>query len=127
MQGLNTKIAAIAGLLLIATALALQFSKTSAPPRESARSSESPNLPATSAASPQTVPAREVSVSSIASQTEGKLAGSAEEIIAKIKNALAHSGSRHTYATFSKLSETVDASNVREVLAFVQTLAKPQE
>src|SRR5205814_5743540 len=88
MRGLNTKIAAIAGLLLIATALALQFSKTSAPPRESARSSESPNLPATSAASPQTVPAREVSVSSIASQTERKLAGSAEEIIAKIKNAL---------------------------------------
>src|SRR2546423_14874397 len=51
----------------------------------------------------------------------------AEEIIAKIKSALSHSGSRHTYATFSKLSETVDPSNLREVLAFVQTLPKPQE
>src|SRR6266446_5239486 len=52
---------------------------------------------------------------------------SAENIIAKIKSALTHSGSRHTYATFSKLSETVDATNIREVLAFVQTLPKPQE
>src|SRR5438309_4776373 len=46
---------------------------------------------------------------------------SSEEIIAKIKSALTRSASRHTYATFSKLSEIVDASNVREVLAFVQT------
>src|SRR5213075_3223877 len=49
------------------------------------------------------------------------------EIIAKIKEALTHSGSRHAYATFSKLSETVDAQNVREVLAFVETLPKVQE
>ena len=54
-------------------------------------------------------------------------ADSTENIIAKIKAALAHSSSRHTYATFSKLAEMVDAKNVRELLAFVQTLPKPQE
>src|ERR1700738_879651 len=47
-------------------------------------------------------------------------------IIAKIKDARLHSFSRHTYATFTKLAETVDASNIREVLAFVETLP-PQE
>src|SRR6266404_3071870 len=59
--------------------------------------------------------------------TEPAPAASSENIISKIKTALAHSGSRHTYATFSKIAETVDAENVRKVLAFVQTLPKPQE
>ncbi len=59
--------------------------------------------------------------------TEPAVAASSENIISKIKTALTHSGSRHTYATFSKIAETVDAKNVREVLAFVQTLPKPQE
>src|SRR6266403_1556560 len=52
---------------------------------------------------------------------------STENIIAKIKAALGNFNSRHAYATFSKLAETIDANNVREVLAFVQTLPKPQE
>src|SRR3979409_910095 len=51
---------------------------------------------------------------------------STAQIIARIKDARLHSFSRHTYATFSKLAETVDASNIREVLAFVETLP-PQE
>ncbi|HEY2614736.1 MAG TPA: hypothetical protein VGI42_03440, partial [Chthoniobacterales bacterium] len=52
---------------------------------------------------------------------------SSDSIISKIKTALLHPGSGHTYATFSKLAESVDATNVRDVLAFVQTLSKPQE
>jgi len=41
--------------------------------------------------------------------TEPTVAASSENIISKIKTALTHSGSRHTYATFSKIAETVDA------------------
>ena len=59
--------------------------------------------------------------------TKPEAAASSENIISKIKVALANSGSRHTYATFSKLAEEVDAKNVSEILAFVQTLAKPVE
>ena len=65
--------------------------------------------------------------SSRSSPNSSSSSASSGEIIAKIKSALTRSASRHTYATFSKLSEAVDASNVREVLAFVQTLPKPQE
>src|SRR5205814_5692891 len=54
-------------------------------------------------------------------------ADSAENIIAKIKTGLTQFNSRHAYATFSKLAEAIDSSNVRDVLAFVQTLPKPQE
>src|SRR4051794_7693902 len=37
---------------------------------------------------------------------------SAENIIAKIKAGLTQFNSRHAYATFSKLAETTDASNI---------------
>src|SRR5437763_448075 len=70
------------------------------------------------------VPSRDVA---IASDSPTAVATSSVSIIFKIKAALGHSGSRRTYATFSKLADTVDAKNVREVLAFVQTLPKPQE
>ena len=70
------------------------------------------------------VPSRDVVV---APDSQTAVAISSESIIFKIKAALGHSGSRRTYATFSKLADTVDAKNVREVLAFVQTLPKPQE
>src|SRR5690242_17261742 len=52
---------------------------------------------------------------------------SAENIIAKIKAGLTQFNSRHAYATFSKLAEEIDEKNARDVLAFVQTLPKPQE
>ena len=125
---MNTKIAAVLGLGLIAAAIVLQLSQNSTPAHhESAAKTESPPALATPEFPVDSASVGEISKPSIASQNERALSSSTEEIIAKIKSALTHSGSRHTYATFSKLSETVDASNVRELLAFVQTLPKPQE
>src|SRR3984893_18174672 len=82
----------------------------------STETSTSPHSPA--------VPSRDVVVEPDSSTAA---VPSSESIFFKIKAALGHSGSRRTYATFSKLADTVDANNVREVLAFVQTLPKPQE
>ena len=65
------------------------------------------NLPAVSSRNP---------LAPSASAAPDAAADSPQNIIAKIKAALTHSSSRHTYATFSKLAETVDATNVREVL-----------
>src|SRR5437763_1534866 len=78
---------------------------------ESAAKTESPPALATPEFPVDSASVGEISKPSIASQNERALSSSTEEIIAKIKSALTHSGSRHTYATFSKLSETVDASN----------------
>src|SRR3954467_7089579 len=52
---------------------------------------------------------------------------SAQNIIAKIKAGQIQFNSRRAYATLSKIVESIDASNVREVMAFVQTLPKPEE
>src|SRR5437870_1489353 len=49
---------------------------------------------------------------------------SSENIIADLKAALAHSGSRHSYAAFSKLVESLDEKHVQEALAFAQNLPK---
>src|SRR6267143_4676357 len=92
------------------------------PPRNNTRSSAEP---AANSLNSSPVLARIPGVAS--NSTEPAIAASSENIISKIKTALTHSGSRHTYATFSKIAETVDAKNVRDVLAFVQTLPKPQE
>jgi hypothetical protein len=48
-------------------------------------------------------------------------------IIARMKAALGRPNSRHTYATFSKLADSIDPKNVREVLAFADGLQNPQE
>ena len=52
---------------------------------------------------------------------------SAEQIIESIKAAVARPDTRHTYVTFSKLAESVDEKNVREVLAFAQNLPRQQD
>src|SRR5436309_1308665 len=125
---MNTKIAAMIGVVLIAAALALQFSNKSIPPRESAAKPAAASLATTPLPlASSSVPSDDHAATSVASKNQSAAPSSTQEIIAKIKEALSHSGSRHTYATFSRLSETVDPSNVREVLAFVQTLPKPQE
>ncbi|MBA2585913.1 MAG: hypothetical protein H0U99_05455, partial [Chthoniobacterales bacterium] len=54
-------------------------------------------------------------------------APSAEQIVAEIKAATLRPSSRHSFATFNKLAEAIDENNVRDVLAFVQTLPKQQE
>src|SRR3954469_10583390 len=84
---------------------------------EPATSTDLPNLPAVSTQSgPSAKPNNPAASTS-----------SAQDIIAKIKAGLTQSNSRRAYATFSKLAELIDASNVRDVLAFVQTLPKPEE
>src|SRR3954470_6448198 len=85
------------------------------------------NEPATSAdpVNPRAVPPKQSAAPSKSNPSAP--VDSAENIIAKIKTGLTQFNSRHAYATFSKLAEAIDSSNVREVLAFVQTLPKPQE
>src|SRR4051812_5231676 len=125
---MNTKIAAVIGFALIGAAFALQLSHKPAPVLESRAIPQEPAVAATPVSIAPGPAFEEKSTRSLASHNQrGVTSSSAAEIIAKIKEALSHPGSRHTYATFSKLSETVDASNVRELLTFVQTLPKPQE
>ncbi|MGZ5503218.1 MAG: hypothetical protein ACXWGY_01030, partial [Chthoniobacterales bacterium] len=63
-----------------------------------------------------------------AETTEPELSdNSAADIISRMKAALGRPPNRKTYATFSKLADSIDAKNVREVLSFVETLQKPQE
>ena len=92
------------------------------PPRQNTPSSTEP---AANSLRPAPVSPRIPGVTSDSTAPAGP--ASSENIISKIQAALTRSGSRHTYATFSKIAETVDATNVGEVLAFVQTLRKPQE
>ena len=92
-------------------------------PQSSSRSS-SESVP-TSPLNPPAVSSQGPAVTSSSAVPDGP--DSTPNIIAKIKAALGRSSSRHTYATFSKLAETIDATNVREILAFVQTLPKPQD
>ena len=54
-------------------------------------------------------------------------ASSSTDLIAQLKAALGRPGSRRTYATFSKLADSIDAKNVKEVMAFAESLQKPQE
>ena len=128
MHEVHTKIATGVAIVLIAIAIVLHLSNN---PRSGGSITKIPApissvpaapLPPVSDSSDDSSP-----VVSLGSNNELAVSVSTAEIIAKIKNALAHPGSRHTYATFSKLSESVDATNVRELLAFVQTLPKPQE
>src|SRR6476659_2913892 len=93
------------------------------------RSLSNPSLPSEPAESNPVNPAPFSSskVSPASKSNSPSAPDSSENIIAKIKEALTHSGSRHTYATFSKIAESIDEKNVRDVLAFVQTLPKPQE
>src|SRR4051812_45853368 len=125
---MNTKIAAVIGFALIGAAFALQLSHKPAPVLESRAIPQEPAVAATPVSIAPGPAFEEKSTRSLASHNQPVVtSSSAVEVIAKIKEALSHPGSRHAYATFSRLSETVDASNVREVLAFVQTLPKPQE
>src|SRR4051812_25515700 len=80
-------------------------------PASTADNSVRTNPPGTSLASSATDPANPPVVSSnqnpASSKQHPSSTASSEEIIAQIKSALTRSASRHTYATFSKLSETV--------------------
>jgi hypothetical protein len=48
-------------------------------------------------------------------------------MIADLKAALMHTGSRHSYTVFSKLIESVDEKNIHPVLAFVQSVPKDEK
>ncbi len=50
---------------------------------------------------------------------------SASQVISQIKAALAHSGRQQVYAAITKVTDAISEKNVRDVLAFVQTL--PQQ
>src|SRR4029077_16734006 len=50
-----------------------------------------------------------------------------EDVVAAIKNALGHLGSRRSYVEFGKLSELINQNNVGEVLAFAESLPKAQD
>jgi hypothetical protein len=50
-----------------------------------------------------------------------------ENIIADLKTALIHADSRHSYAAFSKLIESVDEKNIQPVLAFAQSVPKDEK
>ena len=66
--------------------------------------------PAAATTSPNPPPVSSRNSVAASESTAPATADSSENIIAKIKEALTHPGSRRTYATFSKLAETVDAT-----------------
>src|ERR1700719_675400 len=49
------------------------------------------------------------------------------DIVTGLKEALAHSGSRHTLTTLSNLVDSADATNIANIAAFAQSLTKPQD
>src|SRR5437660_9389487 len=61
-----------------------------------------------------------------ASEKDGTPASS-EDVITAIKNALGHLGSRRTFVEFGKFPELINEKNLGEVLAFAESLPKPQE
>src|SRR2546422_1718 len=48
------------------------------------------------------------------------------DLISQLKEALAHTGSRHAFVRLSNLIDSIDLNHAREVLNFAQTL-KPQD
>src|SRR5436190_2258788 len=119
---LNKKIATTVAVLLIVMAIALRFSENAAP--RNTTKVDSPQPPTQTTDSVTSSAPRELPRPA---DPDPEALTSSADIITKIKTALGRSGSRHAYATFSKLAEMVDAKNVREVMAYVQTLSKPQE
>jgi len=79
-------------------------------------------LPATSVLSPKLTTALDESPPGSTSSVSSN-----ENIIAYLKAALIHTGSRHSYAVFSKLIESVDEKNIHPVLAFVQSVPQDQK
>ena len=80
-----------------------------------------------SSGSPNLAPTLGVSSKAGSDDSDSANAVSSDNIIARMKAALARPNSRHTYATFSKLADAIDPKNVRAVLAFAESLQKPQE
>jgi len=52
---------------------------------------------------------------------------STENLIADLKAALSRPGSQRSYAAVSKISESVNQSNIREVVGFAETLPREQD
>src|ERR1043166_6890496 len=122
-MSLTTKMALGTALLLVALPIAFRFShRPTAPVREVASISRTKKV-----ASDAVIPRDEPAISQTSRDAAIVSDASAEAIISKIKIALTRSGSRHTYTTFTKLAEMVDATNVREIMAYVETLGRAQE
>jgi hypothetical protein len=79
-------------------------------------------LPATSVLSPKLTTALDESPPRSTSSVPSN-----ENIIADLKAALIHAGSRHSYTFFSKLIESVDEKNIQPVLAFAQSVPKDEK
>ena len=65
--------------------------------------------------------------SSETSMDEPKAGVSSTDVIAALKNALARPNNRQVYKTLSRLVDSMDAGNVREVLSYAQRLPKEQD
>jgi len=59
--------------------------------------------------------------------SEKSTAASTASLIADLKVAISGSGSRRSYAAFSKISDSVNEKNVREVLGFAEGLPREQD
>src|SRR3954452_8830082 len=123
-----TKLAAGVGVLLIVVAIGFQFSSDRSPHSVSARpAAKSTQRDVAHSAPSQPSPLAKFAMPPVAAAGPQTPAASADKVIAAIKSALARPGGRHAYATFSKLADSIDETDVRDVLAFVETLPKPQE
>src|SRR5882762_7244410 len=71
--------------------------------------------------SPGRVTERHATVAPSESSEKSTLA-STESLIADLKVAISRSGSRRSYAAFSKISDSVNEKNVREVLGIAEGL-----
>src|ERR1700681_2389446 len=115
--------ALVAGIAIGHYALPLQKTFPSSSKHAAASLSQpaaiSPTSPLTSASS---------ALSPIAdSKDSGFDSSSKKNLIAELQSALAQTGSRRTYAAFSKLTDSIDEKNVHEVLAFAEGVSKPQD
>jgi len=117
-------------LILPAFLVGLAVGHYSAPSAAPASAAEkiSSSAPLLSAPGPAPIVSKPLASASSDTTDPAKNDDTSGNIIDRIKAALARpSGGRRTYATFSKLADSIDKQNVSEVLAFVETLTKPQE
>src|ERR1043166_5218851 len=126
----TTKIAFGAALLLATLAFIFRFSDhPTAPVRVASITQAEKTVPEpdSRAREEAVIPRDEPAVSKTSRDVAVVSDASRGAIISKIKGAVTRSGSRHSYTTFAKLAEMVDAKNVREIMAYVETLGRAQE
>src|SRR6185312_5607964 len=118
--------ALLIAVVALSAGIAIGRYTASPAPQKSAQSTQKPAQSDSSSDFPPVPRPRIQSTAARVTQTDSSPPTS-ENIVAALKGALSRFGSRRTFVEFGKLSELINQQNVGEVLAFAETITKPQE